>query len=132
MNVSTIYTPVAGCDPVSHPDAVNYHQRWLLVDDAGQWLSDPELLAPIELDIRFGYLVLQAPGMLRLDLPLEVIEDDDSVRRIATVGSQDVDVVDEGDVAATWVSACLGRPCRLVKVHPDAGPVNWPSPGASA
>ncbi len=126
MTISTTHTPVAGCSPVSHSDAAEHHRRWLLVDDASRWISDATLLARIEPDIRFGYLVLQAPGMLRLDVPLEVIEDDDSVRLNVLVGSQSVDVVDEGDVAATWASACLGVPCRLVKVHPDAAPVQWP------
>lgn len=126
MTINTIHTPVAGCSPVSHSDAAEYHRRWLLVDGASRWISDATLLAKIEPDIRFGFLVLQAPGMLRLDVPLEVIEDDDSVRLNVQVGSQNVDVVDEGDVAATWASACLGVPCRLVKVHPDAAPVQWP------
>jgi len=124
---TTTYTPVAGCSPVSHSDAAAYHRRWLLVDAESRWISDPEVLARIEPDIRFGYLVLQAPGMLRLDVPLDVIEDDDSVRLNVVVGSQNVDAVDEGDVAATWASACLGITCRLVKVHPDAAPVQWPA-----
>jgi hypothetical protein len=64
--------------------------------------------------------------MLRLDIPLDVLEDDDSVRGQAQVGGRPVDIVDEGELVATWVSKFLERPCRLVKVHPDAGPVFWP------
>ncbi|VFR47444.1 ortholog of Bordetella pertussis (BX470248) BP3468 [plant metagenome] len=71
--------------------------------------------------------MLRAPGMLRLDIPLDVIEDDDSVRRVARVADQDVDVVDEGDLAAAWFSNVAGQPCRLVKLHPDAAPVAWPA-----
>lgn len=125
MTMITHSTPIAGCRAVDHPDAPDYHRRWLLVDDAGQWVSDEEILSRIKPGIRFGYLVLEAPGMLRLDLPLDVIEDDDSVRRTAIVGEQHVDVVDEGDVAATWATACLGLPCRLVKIHPEAAQVSW-------
>lgn len=120
------YTPIAGCEAVLHPDAEEYDRRWMIIDDSGTWIADAQQLAAIDLDIRFGYLVLRAPGMLRLDIPLDVIEDDDSVRSQAMVGTQRVDVVDEGDVAATWASACLGRPCRLVKIHPEAAPVQWP------
>ncbi len=109
-----------------HPDAGDYHRRWLLIDDEGNWLDDRDLLARIEVSLRFGYLVLQAPGMLRLDIPLDVIEDDDSVRMTAGIGGQDVDVVDEGEVAAIWASTCLERPCRLVKIHPEASSVPWP------
>lgn len=64
--------------------------------------------------------------MLRLDVPLDVIEDDDSVERSARIGGSDVRVVDEGELASAWFSQRLGQPCRLVKVHPEAGPVNWP------
>lgn len=122
------YAPIAGGTAISHPDAADYHQRWLIMDDKAQWVSDSDLLGKIELDIRFGYLVMKGPGMLRLDIPMDVIEDDDSVRLQATIGSQTVDVVDEGEVASTWTSACLGIPCKLVKVHPDAAPVQWPQP----
>ena len=38
------------------------------------------------MELRLGYLVLKAPGMLRMDIPLDVIEDDDSVRYSMKVG----------------------------------------------
>ena len=72
-----------------------------------------------------GYLVLRAPGMLRMDIPLEVIEDDDSVLRQAMIGAQQVVVVDEGDLAATWFGHVTGQICRLVKVHPDTTQIDW-------
>lgn len=127
MTMTTTYELIAGTRSISHPDAKDYHRRWLIVDDAGEWFSDTDRLATIEPDIRYGFLALQAPGMLRLDIPLDVIEDDDSVRLQVAVDGQDVDVVDEGEVAATWASACLGEPCRLVKIHPEAKPVTWPA-----
>ncbi len=74
-----------------------------------------------------GYLVLRAPGMLRMDIPLDVIEDDDSVVRQASIATQSVAVVDEGDLAAVWFGHVTGQTCRLVKVHPDAGPIQWPA-----
>lgn len=122
-----LYFPIASCNGLAKPDAAAYDRRWLIVDDAGNWLSQDrcEKLAEIKVDVSMGCLVMRATGMLRLDIPLDVIEDDDSVRRQATIGSQRVDVVDEGELVATWVSKFLERPCRLVKVHPDAGPVFW-------
>lgn len=127
MTVEHPATPIASCTALDHPDAPAYDRRWLVVDDDGRWLGamQAEGLARIVLDIRFGYLVLRAPGMLRLDIPLDVIEDDDSVVREARIGAQDVRVVDEGDLAAAWLTELLGRPARLVKVHPEAGPVDW-------
>ena len=78
------------------------------------------------MSVRFGYLVVRAPGMLRMDIPIDVIEDDDSVLTEARVGGQPVKVVDEGSLAAAWLGDLLGHPCRLVKVHPDAGAIAWP------
>lgn len=124
--MTTRYAPVAGCAALTHPDAADYDRRWLIVDEERRWVDDTELLATIDLDIRMGYLVLRAPGMLRLDIPMDVIEDDDSVRGRAMVADDEIDVVDEGEVAAVWLSNCLGRACRLVKIHPDAAPVRWP------
>jgi hypothetical protein len=63
---------------------------------------------------------ITAPGMLRIELPLEVEEDDPSVLRIVKVWDDVVDAVDEGDYVAQWFSDFLGRPARLVKLHPDA------------
>lgn len=123
---SVCFSPVAGCHGVASPDAQAYDRRWLFVDANGQWISDPSRLGRIEVGIRFGHLVLKAPGMLRLDIPLDVIEDDDSVRQTATIGGRNVDVVTEGEVAATWATACLGMPGRLVKIHPEAGQIHWP------
>jgi|SRR5690625_3029311 len=120
------FTPLAGGNPVSHAGAGDYDRRWLVVDNSLDWISDGELLSRIDVSIKFGHLVLQAPGMLRLDLPLDVIEDDDSVRCTVTIAGQQVDAVDEGDVAAVWLTSCLGVPSRLVKIHPEASGVAWP------
>ncbi len=122
--------PVAGCQGLDRPGLQDYDRRWFVVDEAGQWVSantSPEL-SQVSCEVKMGALVLRAPGMLRLDIPMDVIEDDDSVRRQAIVGGSKVDVVDEGDVCATWFSHVTGKTCRLVKVHPDASAFCWPDP----
>lgn len=126
----SIYHPIAACDGLADADAAECDRRWLVVDDTGVWLAQNRCakLAQVQVGLRFGYLVIKAPGMLRLDIPVDVIEDDDSVRRQVRVDAQQVDVVDEGDLAASWFSNFLGQPCRLVKLHPDASPVSWPLP----
>jgi len=119
---------IAGCAALSGDLAAHYTRRWLVVDDTGAWLTaqDVPALAQIETRLRYGYLALRAPGMLRMDIPLEVEEDDDSVARTVTVGGTRVAVVDEGDFAAAWLSNFLQRPCRLVKRHPPEVAVAWP------
>jgi len=114
--------PIIDGPIVDHPLAETYHQRWFIVDDAGQQLGlkDIPALATLTLAIAHSYLVLRAPGMLRLDIVLDVIEDDDSVFRQACVRGQYLDVIDEGDLVAAWLSNLLQQQCRLVKVHPDS------------
>jgi uncharacterized protein YcbX len=123
-----LFYPVAQCGGLEDPRAAEYDRRWLLVNSGGQWLTRSQCarLADVTVELRFGYLVLRAPGMLRIDIPLDVIEDDDSVRDAMLVGTQAVDVVDEGELAAAWVSNFTGIPCRLMKVHPDMGKIDWP------
>lgn len=126
---NTLYFPVVGCAGLERRQASDYHQRWFLVDAEGHWLSAARCaaLAQVVTELKFGALVLRAPGMLRVDIPLDVIEDDDSVKRIVQVGTQEVIVVDEGDVIAAWMTHVTGEPSRLVKVHPEASPVVWPA-----
>ena len=114
---NTSFFPLIGAGPVSRDAARGYNGRWFLVDLEDNSLTSaphPRLL-DINVDIKFGYLVLTAAGMLRLDLVLDVVEDDESVQRIVYLDGQAVTVVDEGDLAATWFEHVLGEPCRLVK-----------------
>lgn len=126
---NTVFYPVAGCAGLDRRQASDYDRRWFVVDAQGHWLSSAACaaLATVAPDLKLGSLVLRAPGMLRVDVPLDVIEDDDSVNRTVHVGEQSVLVVDEGDVTAMWFTQLTGQPCRLVKVHPEAGPVQWPT-----
>ena len=116
--------PIVDAPAAEHPEALAYHHRWLLVDDQCQQLERSKApdLVKLSIDVAYDCLVLKAPGMLRLDIVLDVIEDDDSVRLQAYSGGHAIDVVDEGDLVAAWFSNLLGQACRLVKVHPEATP----------
>ncbi len=96
------FQPVAECGVTAQAEAAGYHRQWLVANDSGQWLNLAlcPRLAEVSVELRLGYLVLKAPGMLRMDIPLDVIEDDDSVRYSMKVGDQVVDVIDEGELAA--------------------------------
>lgn len=97
-------------------------RRWMLVSSEGIFMSQRShpAMARVRTLIREGYLVVTAPGQPRLDIPIDVIEDDDSVRRTVRVWRDDVQAVDEGDLAAQWFGSLLGTPCRLVKIHPQS------------
>lgn len=123
-----VYTPLAECGSLTDERAQAYDRRWLVVHEDGRWMTRADFpqLAEVTVELRLGYLVVRAPGMLRLDIPLDVIEDDDSVRFTAMVGDQEIDVVDEGELATAWMSSYLRQPCGIMKVHPDVAEVRWP------
>ena len=123
----TNYLPLIGAQSTVQTQAARYHGRWFVADDES-WLDPRECpaLQTISTELKLGYLVLRAPGMLRMDIPLDVIEDDDSVRFRVSVGDLQVEVVDEGELASAWISNVVGRSCSIVKVHPAAPEVAWP------
>lgn len=102
-----------------------YQHQWFLADTNGQQLSASACagLAQLELRCRFGQLQVRAPGMLLLELALDVLEDDDSFRCIATdPKGNPIAVINEGPLAAAWFENVLGQSCLLLKKdpgHPD-------------
>jgi hypothetical protein len=122
MNKIISFQPILGCSAVTSELAAPYHHRWLVINDDNQLMNATQLpaLEKIEVSLKFGQLVLRCPGMIRLDIPLDVIEDDDSVRRTLSTQGQVFDVVDEGELTAVWLTNACGQSCRLVKVHPES------------
>jgi len=123
-----LFYPIVECAGTADVAAQPYHRRWLIANDAGLWITRDicPKLATVTVQLRLGYLVLHAPGMLRMDIPLDVIEDDDSVRYTLLVAGQEADVIDEGELAAAWISNYVQIPCRILKLHPDAPDLHWP------
>jgi len=101
-----------------------YDRAWMVVDAAGEFVSQRELprMALIQPSFRMGQLMLRAPGMLSLHLGLDVAEGPLKVR----VWDDSVDAYDMGDVAAQWFSDFLGpdapaplKKLRLARFDPD-------------
>ncbi|MCU0806075.1 MAG: MOSC N-terminal beta barrel domain-containing protein [Burkholderiales bacterium] len=101
---------------------IEHDRVWMVVDDHGEFLSQREVprMALIRTDVRLNELRIRAPGMLGIDLPIDVEEDEPDVVRKVAVWNDVVDAVDEGDYVAAWLSGFLGRPARLAKFHPRA------------
>ena len=114
------FQPIFQCPPIAGPVKPAAQLRWLLIDGQSQALDkDDPALKQIELSIRFDYLVIRAPGMLRLDIPVDVLEDDEDAFEEARLEGRALQVVSEGQLADAWFSKLLDRPVRLVKLHPD-------------
>lgn len=115
-----------------------YDREWMVVGEDGQFLTQREhpKLALVVPRIKTDVLELRAPGMLRLELPLDLPHPGEEVTRTVRIWDDPVLAYDGGDLAATWFSNAVGAPCRLVRYHPDAarttsgkwtGGVQWPT-----
>jgi uncharacterized protein YcbX len=93
-------------------------REWVVVDDAGEFLSQRELpkMTLIETRLTGTSLRLKAPGMLQLDVPFGSEGDVLSVR----VWNDSIAAVTQGEVADAWFSRYLGQPCRLMRFDPEA------------
>lgn len=115
---------ISNVSPICFGPAVSaetkYHHQWFLVNPGLQCLDEKscQALSQIELQIHMGKLQLRAPGMLRLELLLDVLEDDDELRCTAFDNNVKIAAIDEGELAATWFSHVVGQPCRLLKKDP--------------
>jgi uncharacterized protein YcbX len=123
--------PIKSCAGVSVEEATvtpaglacgRVHDReWMAVDLQGGFLtqrSHPRM-AQITPQIAREALVLRAPGMPPLELPLDSPALVASTRTV-TVWRDTLPAEDCGDAAAAWFSTAIGDPCRLVRFSPQA------------
>jgi uncharacterized protein YcbX len=100
-----------------------YDREWMVVDADGVCLTQrthPKL-SLITPRIKADTLELRAPGMLRLEVPLNLPDPDDAQVVSVRLWYDDtrIKAYDCDDTTATWFSKVLGVPCRLVRFHPD-------------
>ncbi len=112
--------PIKSCAGVALESAalsatgLRHDRRWMLVDEAGEFLSQRAHPRMALISVRFApeHLVVGAPGMPDLEVPLqpEQIEDLVDVR----VWGAAVRGAPVGEEADRWFSEFLRLPCRLV------------------
>jgi uncharacterized protein YcbX len=102
-----------------------HDREWMVVDANGVSLTQrthPKL-ALITPRIKADTLELRAPGMLRLEVPLDLPDPDEAPTinvRVWYEGDIQHKAYDCDEMTATWFSNALGVPCRLVRFHPHA------------
>jgi uncharacterized protein YcbX len=117
--------PVKACRGIALRTAVverrglRLDRRFLVVDEDGRFLTqrtEPRLaLVDVAADLGASReIVLSAPGAL----PIRMTLADGEPRRV-TIWRDEVDAVDCGDAAATWMSRWLARPVRVVCMPDD-------------
>jgi uncharacterized protein len=118
------FYPVKSCGGIALPRAQLLptglaHDRTFMVvhQDSGRFITQrthPQL-ALVKCEYKLGQIALRAPGMVRMDLPLDVAGDDVQV----TVWNDTLMACDMGDVAAAWFTQVLGMPARLARFNPE-------------
>ena len=105
---------VAVAEAVVEPRGLRGDRRWMVVDAADRFVTQRALprMALIAAMAQEGGLDLAAPGMA----PLHVAEIAARRVRQVTIWRDTVAAHDGGDEAAAWLTAFLGRPCRLVQM----------------
>lgn len=117
-SLSDLYVyPIKSCGGIAVDEwevderGLRLDRRWMLVDDAGTFLSQREIprMALIRVRIESGGLVVDAPGMTSLDLPFDPPDGEPVLARVwdDLVEGQTVD--DDH-----WFSDFLEVGCRLV------------------
>jgi uncharacterized protein YcbX len=98
---------------------LRYDRRWMVVDEAGKFLSQRShaRLALVVPSIRDGALSVNAPAMPTLDLPLSPSP---TVSTSVTVWDDTCEATWMGEKAARWFSDFLGSPCGLVHMADEA------------
>lgn len=101
-------------------DAV-YDREWMVIAEGGEFLTQREhpRMALIVPRIKADTLELRAPGMLRLEIPLDLPPPDQERTLEVMVWDEPVKAYDCDAVTATWFSEAIGLPCRLVRFHPE-------------
>jgi uncharacterized protein YcbX len=99
-----------------------YDREWMVVDERGQFLSQRShpRLALIKPRLYADTLELRAPGMLPLQIPLDLPDPEEAPTLAVEVWKDRVKAYDCDAVTAAWFSNAVGTPCRLVRFHPDA------------
>lgn len=115
--------PIKSCAGVSPAQGLlietgfELDRAWMVVDAHAEFVTQRELprLALVHPSLGRSDMVLRAPGMLKLHVSLDAVEQRTRVR----VWDDEVAAYDMGELAAQWFSDFLGRPLRLVRFDPE-------------
>ncbi len=123
VRLTTLYVhPVKSCGGTVPDEALlietglEFDRAWMVVDAQGRFVTQRQVprMALIQPTLNALDMVLRAPGMLALTVPLGEVGA--AVR--VTVWNDEVAAYDMGDATAQWFSDFLGQPLRLVRFDP--------------
>jgi uncharacterized protein YcbX len=99
-----------------------YDREWMVVDLNGAGLTQREYprMALIKPTLKATTLEVQAPGMLRLEIPLGLPDPDLAPTLSTQVWDDTVLAYDCDALTAEWFTKAIGVPCRLARFHAKA------------
>jgi uncharacterized protein YcbX len=122
---SLAYYPIKGCHRVECesaellPTGLRHDREWMIVEPDGKFITQrtDAVLATVtpSVDLDGQVLAITAPGRATLRVPLAMCGE----RRAVRVWKDECEADDQGEAAAEWISAVVGRPLRLVRFAVD-------------
>lgn len=99
-----------------------YDREWMVVDLNGACLTQREhpRMALIKPTLKGATLEVQAPGMLRLEIPLGLPDPATAPTLRTHLWDDTVLAYDCDELTAAWFSNAVGVPCRLARFHVNA------------
>lgn len=108
-----------------------YDRQWMVVNPHGAFLTqrDYPRMALIQSHIETDVLEVRAPGMPRLELPLDLPHSAQASSSMQVqIWGANLMAYDCGNTTATWFSQALDTPCKLVRFNPAIrrlGDMQW-------
>ncbi len=114
--------PVKSCRGIQHQSALltsaglEHDREWMFVSGDGRFITqrDEPRLAQVEVSLLDGALGLSAASTGGVEVPFDI----DGPRSSVAVWGDRCVGVDQGDAAAAWIGALLGREARLLRFDP--------------
>jgi hypothetical protein len=99
---------------------LEHDRNWMVIDPGGRFVTQRThaRLALVQPALAGDALVISAPGMAALELPIDPAALAGAPVVSATVWSDTVAALDAGETAARWFSEFLGERLRLVRFDP--------------
>jgi uncharacterized protein YcbX len=131
LSAITLY-PIKSCAGLSLEEATLtplglmtaqiYDREWMVVDQNGLALTQREhpRMALIKPTLKGATLEVQAPGMLRLEIPLGLPDPQSAPTLQTQVWDDSVLAYDCDALTAEWFTKAIGVPCRLARFHANA------------
>ncbi len=119
------YYPVKSCGGTALQNArigargIEHDREWMIVSPAGKFITQRELprmaLITVDLDMNTDCLRLYAPGLPPLELPAS----GSGERKTVVIWQSTCQGLDQGELAAQWLSTYLQKDARLVRMADD-------------